>query len=153
MSFKRSLEEIQKRRERSETADFAGAEMVSAIWLTKPDIVERVLPPPLKPAKIPLAHAFVSNYPETNFGLPYLESALFVRCDLNGIEGNYCLAMHLDGPGKGLAMAGGRAPIDALLDERRLRARSALVRLLGGRGAEGVHQAPGRGRRHRADAR
>ncbi|MFX0099586.1 MAG: acetoacetate decarboxylase family protein [Candidatus Hodarchaeota archaeon] len=108
MSFKRSPEEIKKKLEGSGTADFPGAEMVEVIWLTKPEIIKRILPPPLKPAKLPLAHAFVSNYPETNFGLPYLESALFVRCEHDGIEGNYCLAMHLDGPGKDLAMAGGR---------------------------------------------
>ncbi|MCP4760959.1 MAG: acetoacetate decarboxylase family protein, partial [archaeon] len=65
-------------------------------------------PPPLKPPKIPLAHGFIGNYPKTNFGLPYSESALFVRAVFDGNEGNYCLAMHLDGPGKGLAMAGGR---------------------------------------------
>jgi acetoacetate decarboxylase len=35
----------------------------------------------------------VANYPRTNFGVSYLESALFLRAEFDGEEGNYCLAM------------------------------------------------------------
>jgi len=106
MSFVKSLDEIEK--SRKEKFDFYSAEFLNVFWETKPEIVERLLPPPLKPGKRPLAHGFVANYPKTNFGLPYLESAIFLRAEYNGVEGNYCLAMHLDGPGKDLGMAGGR---------------------------------------------
>jgi acetoacetate decarboxylase len=97
MSFKRPLDEIEQKRKERESADFGNAE-----------IIEQILPPLLEPPKFPLAHAFVANYPTTNFGLPYLESALFIRCKFKNEDGGYCLAMHLDGPGKDLAMAGGR---------------------------------------------
>jgi acetoacetate decarboxylase len=108
MSFKRPLDEIEQKIRKRESADFGSAEMVIVFWETKLEIIEKILPPPLEPPEFPLAHAFVANYPETNFGLPYLESALFVRCKFKGEDGGYCLAMHLDGPGKDLAMAAGR---------------------------------------------
>jgi len=45
----------------SETADFYDAEMFVVYWETKPDIVNRLLPPPLKPAAHPIAMAFVAE--------------------------------------------------------------------------------------------
>ena len=111
MSFVRDIEEIKKRSAERQTADFGSAEMINVFWETKPEIIERLLPPPLEPYSFPFATAFVANYPETNFCLPYLESALFIRCQFKGVVGNYCLAMHLDGPGKDTAMAGGRENI------------------------------------------
>ena len=108
MSFYRKREDILKIRENKESADFGSAEMVNVFWLTKPEIIKKILPPPLEPPSLALAHGFIANYPETNFGLPYTESALFVRCQFQGEMGNYCLAMHLDGPGKDMAMASGR---------------------------------------------
>ncbi len=103
MSFVKNLDEIEKKRK--ETYDFYSAEMLLVLWETKPEIVQRLLPPPLKPAQMPIAHAFIANYPKTNFGLPYLESALFLRAEFNGEEGSYCLAMHVTDD---MALAGGR---------------------------------------------
>jgi len=103
MGFVKSLEEITKTRR--ETFDFYGAEVLTVVWETKPGIVQRLLPPPLKPARRPLAVAFVANYPKTNFGVSYLESALFLRAEFNGEEGSYCLSMPVTDD---MAMAGGR---------------------------------------------
>jgi acetoacetate decarboxylase len=91
MGFVKTSEELA--RIFPETIDFYDAEMLTVIWETKPEIVKRLLPPPLKPGKRPIAVAFVANYPRTNFGVTYLESALFLRAEFNGEEGNYCLAM------------------------------------------------------------
>jgi len=91
MGFRKTNEEIASIYK--ETYDFYDAEMLTVFWETKPEIVKRLLPPPLKPGKRPLALAFVANYPSTNFGVSYLESALFLRAEFNGEEGNYCLAM------------------------------------------------------------
>jgi acetoacetate decarboxylase len=88
-----------------ETADFFDARMLTVFWETRPEIVERLLPAPLKPAADPIAMAFVAFYPETNFGVTYHESALFLKATFNGEEGNYCLAMPVT---DGIAMAGGR---------------------------------------------
>ena len=103
MSFVKSFEEIVKNYR--ETSDFYDAETLTVIWETKPEIVERLLPSPLKPARRPLAVAIVANYPRTNFGVSYLESALFLWAEFNGEEGNYCLSMPVTDD---MAMAGGR---------------------------------------------
>ena len=87
------------------TADFFDAEILMVFWETKPEIIARLLPPPLKPAKEPVAMAFVAFYPRTNFDVTYRESALFIRASHNGEEGNYCLAMPVTND---IAMAGGR---------------------------------------------
>jgi acetoacetate decarboxylase len=75
------------------TAEFCDAEMLSVFWETKPEIIMRLLPPPLKPTAAPVAMAFLANYPKTGFGLTYRESALFISATYKGVEGNYCLAM------------------------------------------------------------
>ena len=75
------------------TLDFYDAEMLTVFWETKPEIVARLLPPPLKPASSPIAYAFVASYPRTNFDVTYKETALFIRASFNGEEGGYCLAM------------------------------------------------------------
>ncbi|PKN89302.1 MAG: acetoacetate decarboxylase [Deltaproteobacteria bacterium HGW-Deltaproteobacteria-1] len=91
MGFVRSFQEIMANTKT--TADFYDAEMLSVFWETEPAIIERLLPPPLKPAATPVAMAFVANYPKTGFGVTYRESALFVSAEYKGVEGNYCLAM------------------------------------------------------------
>ena len=103
MGFVKSLESIMAANR--ETADFYDAEMVVVFWETKPDIVARLLPPPLKPAANPIAMAFVANYPRTNFDVTYRESALFLRAEFEGEEGGYCLSMPVTSD---IAMAGGR---------------------------------------------
>ena len=103
MGFVKSYEEIAKGA--LETFDFFDAEILTALWETKPEIVERLLPPPLKPAEKPIAVAYVANFPRTNWGEPYLEGALFLRAKFDGIEGSYCLAMPVT---YDIALIGGR---------------------------------------------
>jgi len=76
-----------------ETADFYDAEMLAVYWETKPEIIKRLLPPPLKPTSAPIAYAFVAHYPKTNFGVTYNEGALFLTAEFDGVEGGYCLSM------------------------------------------------------------
>lgn len=103
MGFLKSIEEIARRR--PETADFYDAEMLTVFWETRPEVVRRLLPPPLEPAQRPVAGAFVANYPRTNFGIAYLEGALLLRASYKGEEGSYILAMPVTDD---MAMAGGR---------------------------------------------
>ena len=103
MGFVKSLQEIIANVR--PTADFYGAEMLTVFWETKPEIVARLLPPPLKPASRPIAMAFVADYPRTNFDVVYKESALFLRVVYDGDEGGYCLSMPVTSD---MAMAGGR---------------------------------------------
>ncbi|MFW9938805.1 MAG: acetoacetate decarboxylase family protein, partial [Candidatus Thorarchaeota archaeon] len=79
--------------------------MITALWETKEEIVERLLPPPLEPISKPIAFCFIANYPSTNQGLPYHEGALILRCQFEGVMGNYYLAMPVTDD---RAMIGGR---------------------------------------------
>ena len=85
MGFVKSYEEIVGNA--TESADFYDGEMLMAVWETRPEAVDKLLPPPLKPAESPLVLAFVANYPSTNFSVPYSESALFLRASFEEQEG------------------------------------------------------------------
>ena len=87
------------------TADFYDAQMLIVYWETKPEIIARLLPPPLQPTTHPIALAFVAYYPSTNFDVTYNETALFISAAFNGEEGGYCLAMPVTSD---IAMAAGR---------------------------------------------
>jgi acetoacetate decarboxylase len=76
--------------------DFYDAEFLSVYWETDPEIIKKLLPPPLKPVKYPVASAFVANYPQTNFGISYKEAALFLFAEYNDIIGMYCFSMPVD---------------------------------------------------------
>jgi acetoacetate decarboxylase len=103
MSFLRSKETV----ERYEKAEFTlfGAEIAFVYYLTREEIVEKLLPPPLKPFRHPLVLAFVADYPETSFCLPYKEGAIFITAEYNGTPGLYNPAMLVT---HDIAMAGGR---------------------------------------------
>jgi len=89
----------------SQPTTFYDAQMLTTYWETKPEIIARILPPPLRPTKRPLVSAFVANYPRTNFCPAYKEAALFILADFNGKLGTYCLSMPIS---DGMAMGLGR---------------------------------------------
>jgi acetoacetate decarboxylase len=103
MSFVKTPQELSQLNKNK--FDFYNAELVFAFWLTKPEVVERLVPPPLKPAGLPIATAFIASYPKTNFGPPYNEAALFLSTQYEEVPGSYCLAMPVTND---MAMAGGR---------------------------------------------
>jgi len=106
MGFVKSYDELGGiARSKGGLYEFYGAEMLTVMWETKREIVKRLLPPPLKPTRRPLAMAFVAYYPKTNFCPPYYEAGLFLRATFKGVEGNYCLAMPVTND---MAMAVGR---------------------------------------------
>jgi acetoacetate decarboxylase len=103
MGFVKTFEQIMANTRA--TADFYDAQMLAVFWETKPEIVAKLLPPPLKPTTHPIAWAFVAYYPSTNFDVTYKESALFISAAFSGEAGGYCLAMPVTSD---MAMAGGR---------------------------------------------
>ncbi|MHA1437584.1 MAG: acetoacetate decarboxylase family protein [Promethearchaeota archaeon] len=96
---------MKRKKEELRTTVFKDAELLTVLWETKSKIIERILPPPLKPVVKPIVIAFIANYPSTNQGLPYYEGALMLRCEYNGEMGNYYLAMPVTDD---RAMIGGR---------------------------------------------
>jgi acetoacetate decarboxylase len=75
---------------------FTGAQMLGVLFNTKPEIVSRLIPPPLAPADAPTGLIFIAQYPKTNLGPGYREAALFLNCKYRDEQGSYCLAMPID---------------------------------------------------------
>jgi len=75
---------------------FDGARMMGVMFLTEPDIVRRLVPPPLEPTDTPGGLIFIARYPATNLGPGYREAALYLNCQYQGEAGTYCLAMPID---------------------------------------------------------
>jgi acetoacetate decarboxylase len=61
MGFVKTFEQIMANTRA--TADFHDAQMLVVYWETKPEIIARLLPPPLQPTTHPIALAFVADYP------------------------------------------------------------------------------------------
>jgi acetoacetate decarboxylase len=98
MGFVMSMEQLMARR--GKTAVFLDVEYIFAAWLTKPEIIKGLLPPPLEPVELPLAWCMLANYRDTNFSPPYQESALFLWAQHKGSQGSYTLSMPInDGQG------------------------------------------------------
>ncbi|MFT5873556.1 MAG: acetoacetate decarboxylase [Clostridium sp.] len=85
---------------------FYGAEVLNTVWETKPEVIAKLLPAPLKPVKNkPLVSTFVANYPKTSFCPSYKEAGLFILAECDGVIGRYCLSMPIT---DGMAMSMGR---------------------------------------------
>lgn len=74
------------------TADYYDAETLGVLWLTTPEAVAELLPPPLEPMEIPLVLGFVARFPEVSFGTPYLMGGMFMFCKYQGEVGSYVLS-------------------------------------------------------------
>jgi acetoacetate decarboxylase len=103
MSFKLNKKHLF---ETLESADLIDVSRLEVFWETKPEIVERLLPPPLEPSDRPIVFAYTAIFGKTNFGIAtYKESAVFLLCKYKGEAGSYCLSMPVD---HDIAMALGR---------------------------------------------
>jgi acetoacetate decarboxylase len=96
MLYALSKREIAKIRSAGFAGEFTGAEILFAIYKTDADVVKKILPKPLKPAKEPLVTAFVAHYPQTNFGCSYNEGAILIHAMLGCQTGVYCISMPVD---------------------------------------------------------
>ncbi len=95
MGFVKTKEELE-RYYKLRMRKFWDAKMLGVVFETKPEIVQKLLPPPLEPADAPQGLIFIAEYPKTNLGPGYYESALFLRCQYQGEQGTYCLSMPID---------------------------------------------------------
>lgn len=75
---------------------FNNAKMMGVMFGSPADVTESLLPPPLTQADMPGGLIFIAEYPETNLGPGYRESALFIRCKYKGQPGAYCISMPID---------------------------------------------------------
>jgi acetoacetate decarboxylase len=73
---------------------FPSAEMLSVDFLTDPEVVRHILPPPLEPAAEPLVTAMVGRW-QSNCVADYNGGAIYVSATYDGIEATYVLAMYM----------------------------------------------------------
>jgi acetoacetate decarboxylase len=73
---------------------FTSAEMLSVDFVTRPETVRHLLPPPLEPAEEPLVRAMVGRWQSNCVG-DYDGGAIYVSAAYEGIEAAYVLAMYM----------------------------------------------------------
>jgi len=83
--------------------DFYNGQQLMVYWETKQEIVDRLVPRPLKPVK-PMIAAYAAYFPRTNFCNGYGEGGLFIPVEYKGEIGTYCLSMPLDKDTTGIAL-------------------------------------------------
>jgi acetoacetate decarboxylase len=76
-------------------------------WMTKPEVVQKVLPPQLKMVA-PIVSVYIVNIQEPTFTARYLEGAISIPVICNGKQGLYCLSLMLSGPGSEMGTYAGR---------------------------------------------
>ncbi len=74
---------------------FYHAEVYTILYETKPEIIERVLPPGLKPYEKPYVLFAFRDFRHINFDVPYQEPALVIPAVNKGRLGFYAIAMTL----------------------------------------------------------
>ncbi|MGI6548931.1 MAG: acetoacetate decarboxylase family protein [Syntrophomonadales bacterium] len=77
------------------------------VWLTKPDIIERILPPPLKMVA-PIVSVYIINIGQPSYTQQYREAGLSIPAKYEDIKGQYVLSLLLAGPGAQMATLAGR---------------------------------------------
>ena len=94
MGLVRTPEEIAAIQATLSAPRFTSAEMLSVEFLTHPETIRRILPPPLEPAEEPLVSAMVGRW-QSNCVADYDGGAIYVASTYDGIEATYVLAMYM----------------------------------------------------------
>jgi len=96
MGFVKTDDEIAKIQHVMKEPRFVDAEMLTVDFLTDPDTIAKILPPPLEPADTPRMTAMVGRWRSNCVG-DYDGGALYVAAKHGDLEGDYVLAMWMDG--------------------------------------------------------
>jgi acetoacetate decarboxylase len=92
-SWTKTAGEIRRIEERLRAPVFADARWLSVQYLTRPEIVREVLPPPLEAAAEPLVTAGIGTLGRSNCVGAFDGGMLCVRARYKDVEADYCLAM------------------------------------------------------------
>jgi acetoacetate decarboxylase len=95
MGLVRTAEEIERIQATFANPRFVSAEMLTVDFLTQPETVAHVLPPPLEPAAEPRVTAMVGRWQSNCVG-DFTGGALYVAARFGEIEADYVLAMYMD---------------------------------------------------------
>ncbi|HEY6394776.1 MAG TPA: acetoacetate decarboxylase family protein [Candidatus Binataceae bacterium] len=86
-------EQIRKIEDTLAAPAFLDGKFLTVSYLTRPEIIREVLPPPLEPAGEPLVSIGVGTFGRSNCVGPFAGGALCVRARYKDLEADYCLAM------------------------------------------------------------
>jgi acetoacetate decarboxylase len=92
-SWVKSQDQIRKIEDRLAAPAFLDGRFLTVMYLTRPEIVREILPPPLEPAAEPLVSVGVGTFGRSNCVGAFAGGAMFVRARYKDLEGDYCLAM------------------------------------------------------------
>lgn len=95
MGLVRSVEEIKRIQQVLRRPRFTDCEMLQVEFLTGPETVARLLPPPLEPAEEPLMIAMVGRWRSNCVG-DYDGGALYISARYGDIDATYVLAMWMN---------------------------------------------------------
>ena len=93
MSWVKNAAEIRRIEDRLAAPAFLQGRFLTVTYLTRPEIVKQVLPPPLEPTAEPLVSVGVATFRSSNCVGAFAGGALCVRARYKDLEGEYCLAM------------------------------------------------------------
>jgi acetoacetate decarboxylase len=92
-SWVKSLDEIRKIEDVLAAPAFLEGRTLTVSYLTRPEIIRQILPPPLEPATEPLVSVGVGTFGSSNCVGAFAGGWVDVLARYKGIEANYCLAM------------------------------------------------------------
>ncbi len=92
-SWVKNAAEIRSIEDRLAEPAFLDGRFLTVTYLTRPEIVREVLPPPLEPAAEPLVSVGVGTFGRSNCVGAFAGGAIFVRARYKDLEADYCLAM------------------------------------------------------------
>jgi len=96
MGFVKTPDEIARIEHALSHPRFVNGEMLNVDFLTEREFVAAVLPPPLEPAEVPRVTAMVGRWQSNCVG-DFHGGAIYVAARHDGIDGDYVLAMFMDG--------------------------------------------------------
>lgn len=91
--YVKTPEQVARLQEINAAPAFLEARSLSATFLTDPEVVRELLPPPLEPAAEPRASVSVYQIGRSNCVGPFNGASINLACRYNGEDGLYCLTM------------------------------------------------------------
>lgn len=95
MGFVKTAEEIARIESALSHPRFVNGEMLNVEFLTDPEVLAALLPPPLEPADTPRVTAMVGRWQSNCVG-DFFGGAIYVSATHDGVAGDYVLAMYMD---------------------------------------------------------
>jgi acetoacetate decarboxylase len=95
MGFVKTKEEIARIQARLAEPRFLSAQLLTVQYLSKPEIVRRVLPPGLEPTVEPVATVMLGHWGRSNVCHAFSGACFYVQARHKEHVGDYCLAMQM----------------------------------------------------------